>query len=403
MSLNKLTALKIKNTKAGKLFDGGGLMLIMNDSVGKWVFRYSYLGKRREMGLGAYPETSLQEARQYRKAWAETLRSGLDPIMERDQQKATRQAEMAQEDPTFEEWAHIVFEGKKAGLRGGGESGRWFSPIKLYMIPKFGRKRMSQIHQSNIRDALKVIWRTKHPTAQKALQRTRIIFKKGKLTGIDCDPFTVDAAQEMLGEYIHNIKPLKAMPWQDVPALYARITGNGASHNALRLLILTAVRSMGVRAAIDTEIDDSVWTVPAERMKGKEGKVQDFRVPLSTEALAVIAQARELRDSEYLFPSYRKGFITEAAIRNLLIDMEAETTIHGFRTSFRTWVQDTDAASYDVAETALAHKVGDKVERSYARSDMLEKRAALMEKWANYVIGKKQGNVVPLTLTHTNP
>lgn len=392
---NKLTAMQIKKAGPGVYQDGGGLSLKKTAESGKWIYRYSIAGRRRDMGLGTLSEVSLSEARQQRDKWQAVLQSGKDPISERDRLLAEELADMDRQDPTLQEVAHTVFEARKAGLRGDGERGRWFSPIQLYVLPDLGPRRISEIHQKDIQKTLSKIWRTKPPTAEKAIQRLGIIFKQARLMGLDVDPFTVEAAKHMLGEVRHKAKPIAATPWQEMPDLYPKLAGLGSSRLALRFLILTAVRGMGVRGARFDEIDGDLWTVPAERIKGREGRVDDFRVPLSAEAMKVVGEAREARRSDFLFPSYRDGSITDVAIAKVLNELGEPGRPHGFRTSFRTWVQDTEAASYDVAETALGHILGNKVERSYARSDLLDQRRILMQKWADFVTGT-EAKVIPI-------
>lgn len=387
--INKLTAVHIKNASNGKLQDGGGLILNKKDEGGKWIYRYSFSGRRREMGLGSFPEVSLSEARKQRSYWQHILQGGKDPISERDRVRAEETAQLQKEDPTFEDMANTVFEALKGGLRGDGTRGRWLSPVKNHVIPKIGKKRMSEIHQSDIHAAIAPIWKTKHETADKALYRTRRIFKQAQLMGYEADPFTVDAARHMLGHYEHIPQPIPATPWQDVPDLYAKLNKETVSHLSLRWIILTVPRGSGGRGAMFSEVDDAgVWTIPADRMKGQRGKVSDFRIPLSDEAIRIYEKCRDLAWNEYLFPGPRTGCITVQAQIKILNKLGEEGKPHGFRTSFRSWVQDTNAATFDVAETALAHTIGSKVERSYARSDLLDQRRILMQKWADHVTGK---------------
>ncbi len=395
MARNKLSAVEVKNGN-GKLFDGAGLYLLKrNTASGRWIYRFKHQTKSREMGLGPYPTVSLAAARKERDKWEAVLRAGEDPITIRDRQRADERAEEQRHDPTFAEAAEITFKAKQAGLRSGGVSGRWLSPITLYMIPAIGGLQMSKIHQADIRSALAPIWNSKHPTAEKAIQRTKIIFEHMRFSGVECDPFIVDMAKHMLGVVHHVPKPTPATPWQDIPALFKALSRDDASHMCLRFKILTVVRSDGVRGARFDEIDGNVWTVPAERMKGQVGKTSDFRVPLSSAAMDIVRSAEKWQRCDYLFPGNRHTPISAVAINKVFNKHDPDGTPHGLRTSFRTWVQDTDAASYDVAEMALAHIVGGKVERAYARSDLLERRLILMEKWAEFVTGAKS-KVVPI-------
>lgn len=379
-----LTVIGIKKAGDGRLSDGNGLSLEKKGDSGKWIWRYSIAGKRREMGLGAWPTVGLADARAERSKWALVLSQGKDPISERNKQKAAVQAEMERRDPPLEELAHEVFETYKLSLRKEGASARWMSPLKKHVFPKIGRKPISTITQRDVQDALKPIWHSMPTTAEKAIQRLGKIFHDGRLRGYECDRFTIDAAKSMLGHVAHRTQPIEATPWQYIPKLYAWLDGRGTSASCLQFMILTLVRAGGCRGARFEEFDGDIWTVPADRMKGRLGEVADFRVPLSPEALEIINRRREL-GSEWVFPGYGGSPLTDASLSKYMRDNGLVGKPHGFRTSFRTWVQDNDAVPYEVAETILAHKIGGKTERSYARSDLLERRQAALAKWARFV------------------
>lgn len=286
----------------------------------------------------------------------------------------------------------IVFEAKRDGLRGNGKRGRWRSPLDGHVIPVIGRMRMTDIYQVAVRDAITPIWRAKHPTAIKAIQRTRMVFEEARFAGIACDPFTVDAARRMLGEVRHQVEHIAATAWQDVPALWDRLDPDTISGLCLRWMLLTVVRFDGCSRARVSEVDASgIWTVPADRVKGREGQVQDFRVPLPPAAVEMVQD----RGAGLLFPGNTGQPIGSRAVELYLDRIGEPGRPHGFRTAFRTWVQDTDACSYDVAETILGHRIGNKIERSYARSDLLERRRPVMAAWAAHVTGADTADVVP--------
>ncbi len=388
--MRRLTAIQIKNSPTGKLQDGGGLILDKTGAGGKWIWRYSIAGRRREMGLGAYPAVTLAAARGDRDKWAAVLQTGLDPITERTRRAEAERAALDNEGPTLAELVEMVFEARKSSLRGEGTRGRWMSPLAMHVLPQLGKRRASKLHQTDIRDVIAPIWKTKHETAQKALTRLTIVFRQGKLAGLSVDPFTIEAARHLLGEVHQVATPIAATPWQDVPALFARLNTTTA-HLCLRLIILTAVRGDAARGIRLDEVNGPVWTVPADRIKGREGKVQPFRVPLSPAAIDLIEAAKPAAVDGCLFPARKRvafGPLSANAIEKSLTALGEAGRPHGFRTSFRTWVQDTQAASYDVAETALGHIIGSTVERSYARSDLLDQRRVLMDKWAAFVTGE---------------
>lgn len=392
---NQLTAAVIKRASDGKHQDGGGLILVKKGDRGKWVFRYSFEKRRREMGLGAWPDLSLAAARQERDRWAEALARGSDPMVAREAEKAAAQAEREKRDPTLTEMMEIVFEAKKDGLRGGGDRGRWKSPLTTHVLPKIGNRRISSLTQHEIYDTLKPIWRKKHPTAEKAIQRLRIIFDEARYMGLEADTFTIDAAKRMLGEVRHVTKHIVSTPWQDVPALWKKLDPSSGPGLCLRWMLLTMVRFDGCRAARVSEVDDNgIWTVPADRVKGRVAQVKDFRVPLPGPALEIVETIRRL-DRDLMFVGHRGKAVSSRGVEVYLDRIAEPGRPHGFRSSFRSWVQDTDACSFEVAETILGHKIGGTVERSYARSDLLERRAPVMEAWAAYVTGA-QSNVVNL-------
>lgn len=388
-----LSAIGAKKAGAGRHGDGGGLELHKSSvDAGKWLWRYSFAGKRRQMGLGTYPDTSLADARREREKWAAVLARGQDPISERKAAMIAAREAMERDDPPLGDLAEIVLESIKAKLRGDGKRGRWMSPLAKHVMPRIGRKPVSTIRHVDIRDAIAPIWRTKHPTAQKAIQRLHIIFRQGKLMGYDVDPFVIESAKYMLGEVMHTPEPITATPWQEIPDLYSRLEDHGAVAACLRFMILTLVRGTGCRQARFDEFDGDIWTVPADRMKGRVGRVSDFRVPLSPEAVELVETRRSF-GGEWLFSARVGKPITDVSLEKRLNDMGEAGRPHGFRTSFRTWVQDSDACSFDVAETILAHTIGGKVERSYARSDLLERRRPVMQAWADYVTGAGEGAI----------
>jgi integrase len=201
--------------------------------------------------------------------------------------------------------------------------------------------------------------------------------------GLDVDIQATDKALALLGRQRHVPQHIPAMPWQEVPAFYQSLSGGSVTELALRLLILTAVRSYPLRHIHEDQVDSDIWTIPAEAMKGRVGAVTDFRVPLSAEALAVVQEARKFARDGYLFPGLRKGVISDMTMTKLMDRRGMEARPHGFRSSFRDWTAEATNTPREVAETALGHVSGGSVERAYRRTDFLEQRRALMELWAS--------------------
>lgn len=385
-ALNRLTARGISAAVTGKHADGGGLWLHKREDGGaQWFLRVTIHGKRREMGLGPYPTVSLAEARR-RATDARTLvRDNIDPIKDRERQRR----EAARNLHLFKEVAESAFESRKAELKGDGISGRWFSPLELHVLPKLGKVPVADIDQIDIRDTLAPIWHKKADTAQKALGRINICMKHAAALGLPVDLQAVEKARALLGRPRHKVEHIPAMPWQDVPAFYASLNEGTTTHLALRFLILTGVRSAPVRHLHESQIEGDLWIIPGESMKGKRDETEDFRVPLSEAAQAIILAARRTARDGFLFPSVRKGVISDATMARMMERREMEARPHGFRTSLRVWLAEQTDAPHEVAETILAHTTGNKVVKAYRRTDYLDQRRDLLERWEKVVTGYK--------------
>lgn len=382
-ALNKLSAAFVKNAPVGKHSDGGGLWLFKrHDGGAQWILRVSVHGRRREMGLGSVAHVSLKEARTQADRWRAVMRDGKDPIKERERER--REAERSLH--ILEDVARDCFEARKAELKGDGKAGRWFSPLELHVLPKLGKVPIAEIDQLDIRNTLAPIWHDKAATAKKAIERLSVCMQHGAALGLDVDLQSVAKAKALLGAQRHRVEHTAFLPWKDVPSFYASLEPDTVTHLALRLLILTiGTRSRPLRYLRLEQIDDDVWTVPAEHMKGRHGAGSDFRVPLSHQARDIIERATPYERDGYLFPSARKGVISDATMARLMERRGMEARPHGFRSSFRTWCAEEAQAPWEVAEACLAHSVGGKVERSYKRTDYLEQRRELMQRWADFV------------------
>lgn len=391
-SINRLSAVKIKTASTGKYADGGGLWLHKRpDGGGQWVLRVTVHGRRREMGLGSASEVSLKEAREKAEHWRGLVRDGKDPIKERDRQRR----EAARNIHLLKDIALDAFESRKAELKGDGTAGRWFSPLELHVLPKLGKVPIAEINQKDIRDTLAPVWHKKAATASKAMNRLGICLKHAAALGLDVDLQATEKARALLGKQRHKVQNVPALPWQEVPAFYESLSDCTVTHLALRLLILTGVRSGPLRFMREEQIDGAVWTIPGAAMKGRRDATPDFRVPLSSEAQGIIEQAKRHARDGFLFPSFRKGVISDATMSRLMERRGLQARPHGFRSSLRDWIAETTDAPHEIAETCLGHLVGGTVERAYRRTDYLEQRRILMERWAQHVTGQN-GQVLKL-------
>lgn len=395
MARNTLSARGVMALEAGKHCDGAGLWLVKSDQKnGKWVLRLTVHGKRREMGLGRWPDVSLGEAREKADEARRELRDGRDPIRERQKRRRDAQRNLH----LFRDIAQDAFEARKAELRDGGKAGRWFSPLELHVLPKLGHVPVAEITQIDLRDCFAPIWHAKAETARKALTRTSICLEHAAALGIDVDLQAPKKARALLGKPNKTSSNIPALPWQEVPAFYQSLDEGSVTHLALRLLILTGVRSKPLRFMREEQIEGDVWVIPADHMKGRKDATTDFRVPLAAEAQGVIAEARRHARGGYLFPSVRKGVISDATMSRLMERRGLEARPHGFRSSLRVWLAEATDASHEVAETMLGHVVGSAVVRAYRRTDFLEQRRVLLERWASHLTGQTD-NLVKLVTT----
>lgn len=381
---NRLSAALVKAAPAGKYCDGGGLWLVKRpDGGAQWVLRYTIHGRRREMGLGSMPDVGLAAARQMAERWRAVAANGFDPIKTREREAR----EAARADISLAVITSAAFEARKAELRGDGQAGRWLSPLENHILPKLGKVPVTDLDQRDIRDALSPIWHTKADVARKALNRLGIVLRHAAAMDLDVDLQATAKAKALLGQSRHVAKNIPSMAWKNVPAFYTSLAEPTPTHLALRLLILTGVRSGPLRNLRLEHIEGDVWTVPAELVKGRKGKTEAFRVPLSQEAVAVIEQAKPFARDGLLFPGVKAKPMSDMTLTTLMKRRGLEARPHGFRSSLRNWLAETTDAPFEVAEAMLGHATGNKVQRAYLTTDFIEQRRVLVERWADFVTG----------------
>ena len=383
--MGKLTFAQVKALKKpGRYGDGGTLFLHVAPGGSKsWVQRLTVTGKCRDIGLGGWPLVSLAEARGKAFENRKVARSGGDPLA------GKRRAKLR----TFEQVAREAHKANRARWRSAKHAFNWLSSLERFAFPVLGRMPVDRITGQDVLSVLGPIWSEQADTARRVRQRIRTVLgfalAHGYVAGNAADA-GIDGA---LPRVPTRAKHFRALPYQDVARALETVEASGASWAAkgcLRFLVLTACRSGEARGATWSEMDLKAreWRIPADRMKtGAE-----HRVPLSDAALAVLEQVKPLADSGGLvFPSpVRVGrelssMTLTKAIRNCGLDDRA--TVHGFRTSFRTWASERTNADHAVMELSLAHTVGNQVERAYSRSDLRDKRRLLMDSWDAYLSG----------------
>ena len=383
-ALHRLSAAFIKSAPMGKHSDGSGLWFYKRQDGGsQWILRVVVNGRRREMGLGGYPAVGLKDARELAARWRQQAKLGNDPVKTRDNERR----EAAKTDNILKNVAIAAFEARKAELKADGKAGRWFSPLELHVLPELGRLPIEQINQTDIAATLGKIWHSKAETARKAMNRLGIVFQYGAAMGLNVDLNAVAKAKALLGKSRHKPQNIPALHWSEVPEFYKSISENTVTNLALRLLILTGVRSFALRHIMADQVKDQVWTIPGKNMKGTIGKLSDFRVPLSNQASEIIQLALQYATNDYLFPGNKKGVISDATMSRMMERRGMLERPHGFRSSLRTWLADCTDAPEEIAETILSHSPGNKVVKAYRRTDFFEQRAILMQRWADHVTG----------------
>ena len=390
----KLTALAVQRAaEPGTYIDGRGLMLLVGPSGSKsWILRLQHNGRRRDYGLGGYPDTSLAEAREKATQFRKDVRAGGDVI-------AAKQSRP--EHATFREAAEAMLTGLIGEGRFSANSERIArARLETYAYPKLGRLQLQSINADVVAEALRPIWLKKSETALRVRQLIIRVLRFALPDGYLIETTLAKAVTDRLPRQPRG-EHHPAMPYTKVADFMASLAENsGMGALALRFAILTAARSGEVRGAKWDEIDRKakLWTIPASRMKaGKE-----HRVPLTLEALALLDQAAEsrIKGSALLFPSpLKKGQpVSDMTLTKIMRDAGLEFVPHGFRSTFRDWAAEQTSASREVIEACLAHSVGSDVELAYKRTDFLEKRRDLMAAWAAHLSGVGEAIIVPFPL-----
>lgn len=388
-------------TKKGWNAVGGatGLGLqITGQSSRVWVLRVLVGNKRRSIGLGSYPTVSLAEARERARQTRAQIRDGVDPVVERRKAKDAVAASQAKA-VTFEELARAYIKTRESGWSNAKHAAQWAATLEQYAFPILGKRLVSDINENDVLRVLEApvgpggetFWNNKTETASRVRQRIEAVLDygavkklregenparwKGKLSAALPDRAKVQKVQ-------HHA----AMKFADVPSFMVRlrsIQGQGA--RALEFAILTAARSGEVRGMTWSEVDlgQRLWTLPASRMKAG----REHRVPLSDAAIQVLQSQTKIEGCDYVFPSTKKAALSDMTLTAALRRMDLDFTAHGFRSSFRDWTAEMTTYPNHVAEQALAHTIGDRVEAAYRRGDLLKQRRQLMEDWAVFLGG----------------
>jgi len=408
----KLSAVEVAKAKGPTvLHDGGGLYLRVSPTGAKsWVFRFQLDGKRRDMGLGPFPDISLAEARQKATAHRKQRHEGIDPLDAKEAQRQAQRVSIAK-GRTFREVAEEFIGRNEAGWRNAKHRQQWRNTLAAYVFPALGGLSVAAIDTGLVVQVLDPIWTAKPETASRVRGRIEAVLDAATVRGFRQGPNPAQWKGNLAHVLpartkVRKVEHHAALPFVDMPAFLAALRGReGMSARALEFVILTAGRTGEVLGARWGEINlgERLWTAPAERMKAG----REHRVPLSDAALAVLDKVRPLalmRDgtpdpSAPVFPGPRRALPMSNMVFLMTLRRmgRGDLTAHGFRSTFSDWAAERTNYPREVVEMALAHAVENKVEAAYRRGDLFDKRRQLMEGWARFcTLPAGAGQVVPL-------
>ena len=402
-----LTPLAVKNAKAGRHADGGGLNLLVKESGARsWVYRFMLKGKSRDIGLGpaAGPDIiSLAKARDLASAYRLKVKAGIDPLAERHREAAEAIAAAQAANiagVTFRHVADAYIAANEGSWRNDKHRQQWRNTLASYVYPVMGELPVADIATAHVLQILEPIWQEKPETASRIRGRIEALLDAAKAHG-----YREGENPARWRGHIAQILPArskltrghhKALAYSELPSFMSQLRARAAiAALALEFVILTATRTSELLGAKwgEVDLDKATWTIPALRMKaGKE-----HRVPLSPRAIEIL-QTVKPNGSDWLFPSEKGGKLSTMAMSMLLRRMKLDCTVHGFRSAFRDWSAECTGYAHEVCEMALAHTIGNKAEAAYRRGDLFDKRGRLMADWALYCAGDgaKHATVTPI-------
>jgi integrase len=415
--LGSLTERTIQTAKVGRLGDGDGLFLVVSKSGRKkWVLRYQVGGRRKDKGLGRYPDVGLKDARMKAAEDRSLIAKGVDPIEAR---RLSRKA--ARPVPTFGHIADFVV----ADAQRRSMSAKVRSDWERYLGPAYCgpllERPVSEITTVEVAALLRPVWRLKpeaarklYPAIRQVFERARIILRDEHGLAMPDNPARWADLKAMGFEAPAKLSRGRhpSLPYAEIPSFIAALrTREAIAARALEFLILTNVRTDAVLKASwrDIDLDAAVWTVPLASLKDRKHRSEGFRVPLATRAVAILHEMERGRSSAYVFPGRGSGGpLSNMAFLTLLKRMNVGNakwidpargrpiTAHGFRATFKTWAEEVATFPHAVVEQAMGHQVGNEVERAYRRTDLLEQRRRVMDAWAGHCEPRAGETVIPI-------
>lgn len=358
-----------------------------------WIYRYRSGGRSREMGLGALNAVSLASAREKAKAATQQRAAGHDPIeyrkqADRDHRLATERAK------TFRRVAEEFIASQKSSWKSAKHAAQWTSTLKRYAYPVFGETPVADVTVTDIKKVLDPIWTSKNETADRVRGRVEKVLDYARAMTLreGDNPARWKGHLEIwlkAPSQIRRVRHHAALPYAEVAKFLAKLRKQpGIAATALEFTILTTARTgetVGARWD-EIDLDKALWTIPAERMKSGREHV----VPLSRSAVALLKDLelhRGAKEHVFCAPGSKKPLSNMAMLTVIKrMGLKGKVTTHGFRSSFRDWAAEQTVFDPGVAEAALAHSVGSKVQQAYLRADRLDQRKDMMSKWDEFIL-----------------
>lgn len=401
----ELSALEVNRLTAPGLHAVGGvagLYLQVTDSGARsWILRATVGTRRRDIGLGGFPDVTLAGAREAARAGRLKIKDGIDPV---EEAKAKRSALAASQAAaiTFGDAAAKYIAAHESGWKNAKHASQWASTLESYAFPTIGKIRVSEIETAHIITVLEAIWTTKTETASRLRGRIESVLDWATVRGyrIGENPARWKGHLDMIlpaRAKVQKVEHHAAMDYREIGAFMAKLAKvEGMGARALEFAILVAARSGEVRNALWSEIDEkaAVWTIPAGRMKAEK----EHRIPLSPSALGLLRKQPRIAGTDLVFPNNKATptALSDMTLTSVLRRMGQTVTVHGFRSTFRDWAGETTAYPREVIEHALAHQLKDKAEAAYARGTLFDKRRRLMADWAKHCAIGTASKVTPI-------
>ncbi|HDY84952.1 hypothetical protein LCGC14_0991310 [marine sediment metagenome] len=413
----ELSAVQIRRLNQKGFYSVGGVaglhLQVNNPDARSWILRTMVGAVRRDIGLGGFPDVGLSEARDKARELKDMIRQGTDPIAERRQlrqvliQEQNRQINFTD----IAKQAHIV---KTQEFKNRKHAAQWITTLETYAFPFIGNMAIDDITVTDVLAVLTPIWKTKTETATRVRQRIAAVFDHALASGVrsSTNPAAWKGCLEPLLPAPQKLKKRQGKANKHHPALHIDQmkdfmadlrTRQGSGARALEFAILTAARTGDVRGALWSEIDltEKVWKLSAERMKAD----RPHTVPLSEQAVSLLKKQKSNSSSHLVFTSDKNTELSDATLNatikrmhqskidhkvqgyiDLAMDNRTVTT-HGFRSTFKDWARRGAQYPDEYSELALAHVSSDTTRAAYARDELINERAGMMQVWADFCRG----------------